>query len=284
MHSLIFQTLEKLGLSSEKTRILFNERTRDVENLRVWKDKESGIIYVDDFFLGESHYKETEYDKVDLERRKDVDRRVKKYLKYVTNKKMADFGCGSGDFLREIASRCQTACGIEFSKGYRNSLLKEHINCLESLDDIEDKSLDIMVSFHCLEHLPNPLDILNKISKKIVSGGLILIEVPHANDFLLSKLSCEDFKQFTLWSEHLILHTRYSLNKILEFAGFKEIYVEGVQRYPLSNHLNWLVNGTPGGHTSPFSSMDSDELFDAYERSLVSIDATDTLVAFAKVP
>lgn len=284
MSTSIFQTLEKLGLSSMKTRILFNGRTRDVEDLKVWKDKVSGVIYIDDFFVGDSLYRDTQDKKVDLERGKDVDRRVKKYLKYVINKKIADFGCGSGDFLREVALRCESACGIELSKGYRNLLLKEHINCVENLNDIEDKSLDIVVSFHCLEHLPNPLEVLNKISKKIISGGSILIEVPHANDFLLSKLFCEDFKQFTLWSQHLILHTRDSLNKTLEFAGFKEIHVEGVQRYPLSNHLNWLASGTPGGHTSPLSPMDSDELFDAYEKSLAGIDATDTLVAFAKVP
>ena len=117
-----------------------------------------------------------------------------------------------------------------------------------------------------------------------MSGGRILIEVPHANDFLLSTVNCEDFKQFTVWSQHLVLHTRESLRKTLEFVRLEEIQIEGVQRYPLSNHINWLANGKAGGHKSPLSSLDSDALLDAYQNSLARIDATDTLVAIAKVP
>ena len=117
-----------------------------------------------------------------------------------------------------------------------------------------------------------------------MSGGQILIEVPHANDFLLSAVNCEVFKQFTLWSQHLVLHTRESLLKTLKFVGLEEIQIEGIQRYPISNHLNWLANGKAGGHKSPLSSLDSDALFDAYQNSLARIDATDTLVAIAKVP
>lgn len=66
--------------------------------------------------------------------------------------------------------------------------------------------------------------------------------------------------------------------------GLEEIQIEGVQRYPLSNHLNWLANGKGGGHKSPLSALDSDELLDAYQNALARIDATDTLVAIAKVP
>ena len=63
-----------------------------------------------------------------------------------------------------------------------------------------------------------------------------------------------------------------------------DIQIEGVQRYPLSNHLNWLANGKPGGHKSPISILDSDALSEMYQNSLARIDATDTLVAIAKVP
>ena len=120
--------------------------------------------------------------------------------------------------------------------------------------------------------------------ERLQSCGYVLIEVPHANDFLLNYLACDEFKQFTLWSQHLVLHTRESLRKTLEFVGFKNVKIEGVQRYPLSNHLNWLANGKAGGHKSPLSSIESDVLFDAYQNALAKIDANDTLVALAEVP
>ena len=99
---------------------------------------------------------------------------------------------------------------------------------------------------------------------------------------LSSILECEEYKQYKLWSQHLILHTRDSLKKTLEFVGFKDIQIESVQRYPLSNHLNWLANGKGGGHKTPLSMLDSEMLIDAYHNSLARINATDTLVAIAK--
>jgi 2-polyprenyl-3-methyl-5-hydroxy-6-metoxy-1,4-benzoquinol methylase len=140
-----------------------------------------------------------------------------------------------------------------------------------------------MVSFHVLEHLPDPIEVLTEIKLKVKSGGLVIIEVPHARDLLLT-LGNKEYKNFTLWSQHLILHTRDSLRKLLRYTGFTDVEIEGVQRYPLSNHLNWLANGKPGGHKSPLSIIDSDELSKAYCNSLSKLDQTDTLVAVARVP
>jgi hypothetical protein len=49
----IFQTLEQLRLTSKQSRVLFNDRTRDEENLKVWKDSISEVIYIDDFYTGD---------------------------------------------------------------------------------------------------------------------------------------------------------------------------------------------------------------------------------------
>jgi 2-polyprenyl-3-methyl-5-hydroxy-6-metoxy-1,4-benzoquinol methylase len=294
MKTTIFQTLEKLGLTSKQSRVLFNDRTMDVDELNVWKDSKSGVIYIDDFYTGDETYIDGSYidNKVvalktgeqEFERTTDAQRRLKSSLKILTGRKVADFGCGRGDFLRLVQPYCNEVVGVELQQNYVDELNSDGVSCVNNLDAIGDKSLDVVVSFHVLEHLSNPLETLSELMRKIVSGGQVLIEVPNANDFLLSTVSCEEFKQFTLWSQHLVLHTQESLRKTLEFVGLKDIQIEGVQRYPLSNHLNWLVNGKAGGHKSPLSVLDSDVLFDAYQSSLTRIDATDTLVAVAKVP
>ena len=294
MKTSIFQTLEKLGLTSKQSRVLFNERTRDEENLKVWRDSNSGVIYIDDFYTGNETYIDGFYrddkeldmktGKPDFERNSYAQRRFASNLKFVAGKKIADFGCGSGDFLKLVQPYCADVVGVELQQNYVDELNANGTPCTNDLETIKDKSLDVIVSFHVIEHLPNPIETLSALMRKVVSGGQILIEVPHANDFLLSAVNCEDFKQFTLWSQHLVLHTRESLRKTLKFVGLEKIQIEGVQRYPLSNHLNWLANGKAGGHKSPLSFLDSDVLFDAYQNSLARIDATDTLVVMAKVP
>jgi len=52
----IFQTLEQLGLTSKHSRVLDNDRTRDEENLKVWKDSISGVVFIDDFYTGDETY------------------------------------------------------------------------------------------------------------------------------------------------------------------------------------------------------------------------------------
>jgi hypothetical protein len=114
-------------------------------------------------------------------------------------------------------------------------------------------------------------------------GGNLIIEVPHANDFLLKNLQVEEFKEFTLWSQHLVLHTKKSLNNFLTYSGYKDIEIFGIQRYSIANHLGWLMNKKPGGHMSELANIETPELIEEYQNALKKADATDTLIAIAKV-
>jgi hypothetical protein len=138
--------------------------------------------------------------------------------------------------------------------------------------------------FHVLEHLSNPLSVLAQLRDILKpDNGTLVVEVPHANDFLISQLHCKPFIDFTLWSQHLVLHTRDSLYKLLSAAGFVDIRIAGVQRYGLANHLTWLSEGKPGGHKGPLSLLETADLSQAYQSALAAQDCTDTLVAIARV-
>ena len=52
----IYQTLKQLGLSSDRTKTLFNKKTRDVNELNVWRDSKSGVIFIDDYYTGDQTY------------------------------------------------------------------------------------------------------------------------------------------------------------------------------------------------------------------------------------
>ncbi len=112
-------------------------------------------------------------------------------------------------------------------------------------------------------------------------GGTIIIEVPHARDFLLDALRIRSFIDFTLWSEHLVLHTRESLTAVVRAAGFTNECVTGFQRYGLSNHLYWLRHGKPGGHEQ-FARFSRPDLDVSYATMLKDIDQTDSLICIAE--
>jgi hypothetical protein len=113
--------------------------------------------------------------------------------------------------------------------------------------EVRKQSYDVASLFHVLEHITTPVETLKQTHSLLRNGGKVIVEVPHARD-LLFKL--ESFKRFSLWSEHIGLYTRQALQKLLEQSGFKNVQVEGFQRYPLANHIGWLVNGKPGGQNT----------------------------------
>ena len=92
MKTSIFDTLQTLQLTSKKTRSIFHKGTRDQENLIVWKDDISGVIYIDDFYIGDLTYVKGAYrnEEINLgsgglptyERKCDAQRRLDEHLQY----------------------------------------------------------------------------------------------------------------------------------------------------------------------------------------------------------
>ena len=120
----------------------------------------------------------------------------------------------------------QSISGVELQIDYVNNLKNIGISCFNDIDNVKENSIDTCFSFHVLEHLLDPIETLHKINNKLVENGIVIIEVPHANDFLLSVAKIDTFKKFTLWSQHLVLHTRDSLKRFLEVGGFCDIIIK----------------------------------------------------------
>jgi 2-polyprenyl-3-methyl-5-hydroxy-6-metoxy-1,4-benzoquinol methylase len=270
---------------------ILSTKTRDNPSLNVFQDSVSKVIFIEDYYVGNEEYESGEYRKIpkpltnvanrDYEDLTDSERRFSQYRQFIIAKNVCDFGCGAGSFLRKAKAVANSVYGIELQKNFSDALNKEGISCYSSLEKIKNK-LDVITLFHCFEHLPTPIDTLKSLRNHLkAEGGTLIIEVPHARDFLIENLKLQSFIDFTLWSQHLVLHTRESLNALLSAAGFQNISIEGVQRYHLSNHLHWLTKNRPGGHKSTISVIDTENLKNAYALALSKIDANDTLVAIA---
>ena len=286
--SSVFDDLYKCGLATRATAEVLSESTRDRERVTVIRDRVSKVIYIPEHYVGNDEYIDGSYrsagfDKKhrSLESRSDLRRRIDTLAQYYTGKKCIDFGCGHGDFLRAVKSRSKIVTGVEIEENLVEDLRQGGIECFKSLTDVACADYDTAFLFHSFEHIPSPIKLLKALRSILTRGGYIIIEVPSANDILLNQLRTDEFAAFTLWSQHLILHTPESLTRFLVTAGFHSPIVKQVQRYSLSNHLGWLLNRRPGGHQLPLSLFETMELRTSYEASLASIGACDTLVAVA---
>lgn len=166
--------------------------------------------------------------------------------------------------------------GVELEKTVRDTLVKEGVECYSSLADIG--RVDVITLFHVLEHLEDPLAYLAEFKKHLKPNGYILIEVPNADDALLSLYQSTNFADFTYWSCHLYLYTLTTLRQLAQKAGFKLGFMKQIQRYSLANHLYWLSKGKPGGHYT-WSFMEDRELDQRYGEMLANLGIADTIVA-----
>lgn len=291
MENRIQSLLVSLGICDPSSIREFYPRVRDRDDIRVMRCDKSGVIFLSrSDHVAISHYQEQRdftywsthsREQAVLECLDDDLRRADQFEPLIRNKKWLDVGTGVGGLLDLLGAKAVEVCAVEPQPSVREELTRSGYTVYENIHDAEDEHFDVITLFHVFEHLPEPLDALRVIRSRMVGGGRLVIEVPHANDFLITFLNLEAFKAFTFWSEHLILHTRQSLEVFLRKAGFVNISVTGYQRYPLANHLYWLAKGKPGGHKE-WSFLVNTELDSAYRNVLAQLDRTDTLVAVAR--
>jgi SAM-dependent methyltransferase len=157
-------------------------------------------------------------------------------------------------------------------------ILEKDFKVYTTINEIPDNSLDVITMFHVLEHLADPVEILELLYDKLLDGGKLIIEVPSSTDALLNLYECREFAEFSYWSCHLYLFNQETLENLLKKTGYRLVSLRQYQRYTLANHLHWLAKGKPGGHIE-WGFLDSEEIQAAYEKQLAETGQCDSLLA-----
>ena len=272
----ILKEFKDLKLIHNKNLVVISNSTRDAK-IKVLQDKEARIIILKKY-KKKNYYKNKDLN-IKINNEDDL-RRYKQFKKlFKGRKKILDFGCGWGGFLNNF-KKSQNVIGVEIRESCKKFINKKFkFNVYDDLNYIGSK-FDIITMFHVLEHIPYQLKVLKNIKKKLKNKGKIIIEVPHAQDFLLEILNLESFKKFTFWSEHLVLHSKLSLKKFLVSSGYKNIKIQNYQRYNINNHLKWFLKGQPGGHETPLFKISNKTKIN-YDRYLIKNNYSDTIIAIA---
>lgn len=133
--------------------------------------------------------------------------------------RMLDVGCGNGATIRAFGTVAPgwTKAGTEFDGKYRAQV--ESIPNTEPLHvgPLEDVAgtFDVITMIHVLEHIVDPVAVLQTLRGKLAPGGRLLIEVPHhpANPFEL------------LIADHRTHFTADTLVRALSAAGYEIVSV-----------------------------------------------------------
>lgn len=274
----------RCGICGSDT-VVIHHGTRDNPSINVYRctrchtkqlDNIVDNDYENGFMNGKSFMNEEEIEQRLSTCREDDLRRVDATIDWCKGKKVLDFGCGFGGYMRYLSQDSCTVSGVELGTTEREYLNKKGYDVKRDLSEFS-QLFDVITLFHVFEHLKDPELWLNRLADKLSNDGIMFIEVPNADDALLELYDCKEFASFTYWSAHLYLYTVDSLSNIVKQSGrFTIESADQIQRYPLSNHLFWLSQGKPGGHQK-WLFLDSPELKRAYEDALSKNGLCDTL-------
>lgn len=291
----VYFDLKKNYLKKDTIKKVSN-KTRD-KKIAVFKElKKNGVFFLEKFNKKKDYYiKQNPFDvKIKNSKTISITKIEKKFIKseqldddqrryeffrkdFFKNKNILDYGFGWGGFLSSI-KKAKNLCGVERRPECINYILKKSkkINVSKSLDRFKNIKFDLITLFHVLEHCPQQVSLLKELKPMLSKKGKIIIEVPSSNNILLEN---EAYKNFSFWSEHLVLHNEESIKSFLKAAGYKKIKVIFYQRYNYLNYFNWIINGTPGGHTI-FKKFYNPKLDNIFSYSLKKKIA-DTIIAIA---
>lgn len=141
------------------------------------------------------------------------------------DKKILDIGCFTGDFLELVKAEGANVYGLELQKeavAIANKKLPGRVLLADVMTHkFPQKNYDIITLQGLLEHVPDPLTLLNRCSKLLKQGGIIMIQTPNSSSHLAHILG----KYWPPYTpiEHMHLFGRKSMGIALKKSGFNKI-------------------------------------------------------------
>lgn len=175
------------------------------------------------------------------------------------NKSLYDIGCGEGFFMKGLLDMGWSVCGVDYSIAgieKHNPEVAQYVKTGDAILDIEEKAAS-QQKFHLinlgnvLEHVIDPLALLKKISRLLLSDGMLRIVVPNDNSALQNILVKQKMASFE-WvhpPDHLSYFNFDNLPAVLEATGYKVSQMLGdfpIELFLTNEYSNYVTDRTKG--------------------------------------
>ena len=166
-----------------------------------------------------------------------INSRLEAYLPFITpfhqvtnTPKALDLGCGRGEWLELLKNQGFDVLGVDTDDGMlaacvSRGLQVEKMDIIEKITSLDDRSMDIISSFHVVEHIPFKAlqRIFTESLRVLKPGGLLILETPNPENIVVGSNS------FYLDPTHKSPIPSQLLSFMAEHYDFSRIRVLGLQ-------------------------------------------------------
>lgn len=153
---------------------------------------------------------------------------------HVKGKRVLDVGCGTAEFLSCLKGEGFEVVGVEPSQDAveigKSKQIEIHCSGFDQFIDYYQsnglKSFDAVTLLNVLEHVANPVKVLNQAKMLLSEKGIICVKVP--NDFNPFQLAAQKKRDKEPWwigvPDHINYFNVASLRSLFEKIGFEIVY------------------------------------------------------------
>jgi 2-polyprenyl-3-methyl-5-hydroxy-6-metoxy-1,4-benzoquinol methylase len=151
--------------------------------------------------------------------------KVRLVQSFIEGGDILDVGCGNARFLLALDPRCWRRSGIDFARDTLD-LVASRVSSLRLISGsietakLAPGSFDALTFWHVLEHLPDPVQALEKAAILLRPNGWIFVSLPNLDSFQ-AQLFRRYWYCFDDVPRHLHHFSKRSLDLLLQRAGLK---------------------------------------------------------------
>jgi len=137
-------------------------------------------------------------------------------------KKIVDFGCGEGILLEKIEKYFPSTYTLGIDVIPENIKICEENGLNVLLTEvgkptpISSGSIDVVLLIEVIEHLEDPITVLNEVYRILKSGGILIILFPNDRAFAIYRLALLKIKELKYDPGHVCQYTFSKIEKLIE--------------------------------------------------------------------
>jgi O-antigen biosynthesis protein len=178
-----------------------------------------------------------------------------------TAKRILDIGCGNGDTALAAKNllNAEFVAGVElFEKAALEAKEKLDLVIQDDIEKIEfpfdDGTFDCIICADILEHLSNPWDTLNKLSRLLAPNAVLIASIPNLQYIVpLLKIAFNKFEYEQagiLDKTHLRFFTLHTIKKMFDECNYDIVKIGA----NMNNTIKFkILNAITFGLTTPYS-------------------------------